>query len=119
MRIELFNKLYNFYYVTVYHILKEAGKEALTESKLKKLIYTYDYGDNWRFSITSLSDVQEPVDTGRLKLSELREYIKRLCEIQRPVLLAADGYNLVKDAGGVSGYCAFLKGINGKEQEFT
>ena len=93
----------------------ETNSQPFVYPVAKKLIYTYDYGDNWRFSITPVSDVQELVNAGRLKLSELRENIKRLCEIQRPVLLAADGYNLVEDAGGVSGYCAFLKGINGED----
>ena len=80
----------------------------------KEIIYTYDYGDYWQFSITPVRDVQSLVDAGRVKLPELRESIKRLCEIQRPVLLAADGFNLVEDAGGVDGYCAFLRNINGE-----
>lgn len=79
------------------------------------LIYNYDYGDDWDFKITSLGNVQHLVDQGRLNLAEFRQDIKHLCEYQRPVLIAADGYNPVEDVGGAAGYCAFLRGIHGED----
>ncbi len=80
-----------------------------------QLIYNYDYGDDWEFKITAVSNVQHLVDQGRLNLAEFRQDMKHLCECQRPVLIAADGYNLVEDVGGPMGYCAFLRGIHGED----
>ena len=43
----------------------------------------------------------------------MREAIKNVCTIARPVVFALDGLPLVEDVGGVKGYTDFLRGING------
>ena len=93
----------------------EPNSQPFVYSVTNELIYNYDYGDDWNFKITTLKNVQHLVDQGRLNLAEFRQDIKHLCECQRPVLLAADGYNPVEDVGGPSGYCAFLHGIHGED----
>ena len=82
-----------------------------------ELIYNYDYGDNWQFSISAVRDVQNLVDQGRLKWTQFQEDIQHVCATQMPVLIAADGYNLVEDVGGPYGYCDFLRGINGLDSD--
>lgn len=80
-----------------------------------ELVYSYDYGDGWKFKITPVTCAQRLIDDKRIQLSTLRDDIKHICEYQRPVLIASDGYGLVEDVGGVCGYCAFLKGIHGED----
>lgn len=80
----------------------------------KELIYTYDYGDDWQFSITAATDVRALLKSGRITKSQLKKDIRFLCERLRPVLLCADGYPLVEDAGGEVGYCDLLRRINGE-----
>ena len=38
--------------------------------------------------------------------------------LNRPVLLAADGYPLVEDVGGAYGYTEFLNAVNGHPSSF-
>jgi len=93
----------------------EFDSQPFVYSFTKELIYSYDYGDGWKFKITPVSNAQGLIDAGRIQLSTLRNDIKHICEYLRPVLLAADGYSLIEDVGGESGYCAFLKGIHGED----
>ena len=95
--------------------IEDPNSQPFVYPVTNELIYNYDYGDDWNFKITTLRSVQHLVDQGRLNLAEFRQDIKHLCEYQRPVLLAADGYNPVEDVGGPGGYCAFLHGIHGED----
>ena len=71
--------------------------ETLTIDKLAKMFkhikYLYDYGDGWEFDIAFKED-----------------YIS--ChfdkELVRPLMLKADGLNLVEDVGGLDGYQRML-----------
>ena len=60
------------------------------------------------------SDVRALLQSGRITASQLKKDIRFLCERMRPVLLCADGYPLVEDAGGEVGYCDLLRRINGE-----
>ena len=77
------------------------------------LIYEYDYGDGWTFTITPQEDAEYLVKQGRLTDKEVQEAINDVCTIARPVVLALDGLPLVEDVGGIHGYIDFLRGING------
>lgn len=96
----------------------DPDSQPFVYSVTKELIYTYDFGDDWQFSITATTDVSSLLDSGRINEKELRNDIKFLCERLRPVLLCADGYPLVEDAGGEVGYCQMLEEINGKGIDF-
>lgn len=104
-------------------LMKRTQHEAppLAES----LLYKYDYGDGWKVRIT-LSDeyrmVYEDekltgvVDSNGEKLDD--ESMKTILPVLFdgiPLCVEADGLPVMDDVGGVHGYCEFLKGIHGKE----
>ena len=82
-----------------------------------ELVYEYDYGDGWQFRITPKKDIEYLIKDGRLRAEEMRDAIKNLCILTRPIVVAADGLSLVEDVGGVYGYMDFLKGINGLDSD--
>lgn len=82
-----------------------------------ELIYEYDYGDGWKFRITPKKDIEYLMKDGRLRAEEMRDAIRNLCILTRPIVVAADGLPLVEDVGGVYGYMDFLKGINGLDSD--
>ena len=67
------------------------------------LYYSYDYGDGWEVQI----EIIEEADNG-----ELTEKVK---EGYAPLCTAIDGLPVMDDAGGVNGYCNYLLGIHGME----
>ncbi len=80
----------------------------------KTLNYSYDFGDGWSFTIKPLKNVEYLIKDGRITVDKIREAIKDVCTLARPVVIAADGLPLVEDVGGEYGYMEFLKGINGQ-----
>lgn len=68
------------------------------------LIYRYDYGDDWTVKISVVGEVE----------GELRD---RVLKEERPICVAADGLPVMDDAGGVHGYCEFLKTVKGKAED--
>lgn len=85
--------------------------EPLTLSQLypvsQKLEYEYDFGDSWKIDLT-LSREQSP------KTAE-----DKCLSTHRPVMLAADGLNLVEDAGGVHGFSNFLLALYGTARDIA
>lgn len=81
------------------------------------IYYFYDYGDNWRIKITGSNDACDLVEQGRVTQADLDRAIQKIHETYRPVCIAADGLPLVDDAGGISGYCRFLRAINPKAEK--
>lgn len=79
-----------------------------------ELIYSYDYGDNWKVRITCtdcyFGDYKE-------KESEFCEKIEKVIETHSPICIASDGMNLMDDVGGISGYCNFLRTIHESKDE--
>lgn len=71
--------------------------ETLTIDELAKTFkhikYCYDYGDGWEFDISFEEDC-------------VSKYLDK--ELIRPMMLQADGLNLVEDVGGIGGYQDFL-----------
>lgn len=68
------------------------------------LIYRYDYGDDWTVKIRVVGEAE----------GELRD---RVLKEERPICVAADGLPVMDDAGGVHGYCEFLKTVKGKGED--
>ena len=68
------------------------------------LIYRYDYGDDWTVKISVVGEVE----------GELRD---RVLKEERPICVAADGLPVMDDAGGVHGYCEFLKMVKGQGKD--
>ena len=83
----------------------------------EKLIYFYDFGDSWRFTITPNCDVEELIRSGSVTEKGVKDAIKKVCTLARPVILAADGYPLVDDCGGVEGFVRMLKEIEDGDKE--
>lgn len=81
----------------------------------EKLYYTYDFGDNWHFTITPKFDVEYLKD--RVTEKDVKDTIKKVCTLARPVILAADGYPLVDDCNGLIGYIDTLKEIKEGDKE--
>ncbi len=81
------------------------------------LCYTYDFGDNWEFTITPMPDVEYLLRDKRVTLPQVREAIRKVCILARPVLLAYDGKNLKEDVGGVTGYVDFLEALRDGGEE--
>lgn len=68
------------------------------------LIYRYDYGDDWTVKISVVGEAA----------GELRD---RVLKEKRPICVAADGLPVMDDAGGVHGYCEFLKTVKGQGED--
>lgn len=74
----------------------------------RKLLYEYDFGDGWDFIITPHEDVEYLGE--RVTAGEMKEAIKSVLTLARPMVIAADGLPLIEDVGGVYGFIEFLKG---------
>lgn len=81
----------------------------------RKLLYTYDFGDDWSFTITPHEDVEYL--EGRVTSSEMKEAIRSVLILARPRVIAADGLPLIEDVGGVYGFIDFFKGDEMYEDE--
>lgn len=83
------------------------------------LIYSYDFGDNWKIRITASENCVDLVESGRITQAELDRANVKCREVYRPVLIARDGEMLVDDVGGISGFAEFLEEINPDLKELT
>lgn len=109
-----------------------------------RMIYSYDYGDNWHIEIICLDEFesfdswnkkndgdlqsiaitdegiakeQRPVDiNGKEAEGELRNQIISVILNQKPVCVSADGLPVLDDVGGVGGYCDFLLSVHGQKR---
>ena len=67
-----------------------------------KLLYHYDYGDNWmvQISVENVYHIQQ---------DDVPQEVKVVQESGKPTCLEADGLSLMDDCGGVYGYLEFLR----------
>ena len=54
---------------------------------------------------------------GRVTEKGIREAVQRVCVLARPVILAADGYPLIDDCGGIDGYVESLRAIEDGDKD--
>ena len=71
--------------------------------------YTYDFGDDWTFRITSLGPVEQCISQGLLTENKFLKCVEKMEKTHRPVMLAHDGVMLIEDVGGINGFCDFLE----------
>ena len=76
-----------------------------------KLIYNYDFGDNWIVNITKEKDCKELLDKGCISKDELAEAEATVLSKHRPVCIHKEGIFVLDDVGGLSGFANFLKTI--------
>lgn len=122
------------------------GEELLERLEIKDVFalddefyYEYDYGDGWRVRISLLEEYENrykapespvpgfvvvPVtDENRMEDAdpnvdgELRETVRKVMATLVPVCIEADGYSVFDDVGGVHGFCEFLKGLHGIDND--
>lgn len=80
------------------------------------LIYSYDYGDNWKVLITC-EDTYHSEENGVWKNrkgeteSALDGFLEDAISDYRPVCIRKDGIELVDDVGGIYGFCDMLRTI--------
>lgn len=75
---------------------------------VQKLVYYYDFGDNWIIHITRVDGYEDLLEGNYLDQEELNraEYlVGRWC---RPVCIRRDGMNVMDDVGGLHGFADFL-----------
>lgn len=127
-------------------LMEFGGEELLERLEIKdvfelddEFIYEYDYGDGWLVRIKLLEKYENrykspespyegfivPIlDENRMEDSdpnvegELREPVREVMATLKPICLEADGFNAFDDVGGINGFCEFLKGIHGEENDF-
>ena len=128
-------------------VLYELGGEELLERlELKDVLalddefyYSYDPGDGWKVRIVleeqyenkyeapespipgliliSLTEEHRLEDANPNVEGELREPVRKVMATLAPICLEADGYNVFDDVGGVWGFCEFLKGLKGIDND--
>ena len=62
-KIELFDKLFNCYFSTIYHVLREAANKELTDAELRKLVSRVS--DSYGFPATTSFIVGGAIDAGK------------------------------------------------------
>ncbi len=81
-----------------------------------ELIYSYDYGDGWKVSIT-MEGIYNTDLTGKWMLNgeeveqDLIKDLNYVIDKYRPICIKKDGIELVENVGGVHGFCEMLKNI--------
>lgn len=84
--------------------------------RFQELYYRYDFGDDWVVRITCTGTWQSN-DVEDVGDPSLQESLATVLTENRPVCIASDGLRLIDDVGGIYGYLAFLKTINGISED--
>lgn len=76
-----------------------------------KLVYTYDFGDNWEVIITKEDNCDELLKEGLISIEELKEAEQMVLDNHKPVCIHKVGVNVLDDVGGLGGFADFLNTI--------
>lgn len=76
-----------------------------------KLIYNYDYGDDWQVTITKEKDCEELLKNGCISQDELLDAESTVLAKHKPVCIHKDGVFVLDDVGGLHGFISFLRDI--------
>jgi len=79
-----------------------------------KIIYNYDYGDDWNVIITRPKDFSSLVKTKKIIADDLDVAKKTVSTEHRPVCVLTNGGCVLDDVGGIYGYNNMLNTIFGK-----
>lgn len=83
-----------------------------------KLIYNYDFGDDWIITITKEKNCLELLQKGFISKDELLDAEATVLAKHRPVCIHKDGISVLDDVGGLNGFISFLKEIyEGEDKE--
>ena len=83
-----------------------------------KLIYNYDFGDDWTVTITKEKECSELLLKGFISKDELLDAEATVLTKHKPVCLHKDGVNVLDDVGGLGGFIRFLTEIyEGEDKE--
>jgi len=83
-----------------------------------KLIYNYDFGDDWIITITKEKDCRELLQKGYISRDELIDAEATVLTKHKPVCIHKDGVFVLDDVGGLHGFISFLKEIyEGEDKE--
>lgn len=89
-----------------------AQDEDISSEKLfpvtKKLIYNYDFGDNWIVKITKYKDSEDLIKQNIIDEDELKEAEEIVVDKHKPVCINKVGISVLDDVGGLSGFADFL-----------
>ncbi|MBK5252258.1 MAG: hypothetical protein JJE29_06465 [Peptostreptococcaceae bacterium] len=76
-----------------------------------KLIYNYDFGDNWVVEITRFSDWKELSEQDVIEENWLSEAVGIVNDKHKPVCINKKGGYVMDDVGGMGGFADFLYNI--------
>jgi hypothetical protein len=83
-----------------------------------KLIYNYDFGDDWTITITKEKDCKELLQKCYISKDELLDAEATVLTKHKPVCIHKDGVFVLDDVGGLHGFIRFLKEIyEGEDKE--
>jgi len=83
-----------------------------------KLIYNYDFGDDWTITIVKERDCGELLKKGYISEDELLDAEAMVLTKHKPVCIYRDGAFVLDDVGGLHGFINFLKEIyEGEDKE--
>ncbi|MGD9567062.1 MAG: hypothetical protein AB7V48_01870 [Sedimentibacter sp.] len=82
-----------------------------------KLLYNYDFGDNWIITITKKADCNNLLTSNIISHEELDEANENVLIKHKPVCINKDGISLIDDVGGLSGFADFLGTIYESEDK--
>ncbi|AGL01190.1 IS1096 element passenger TnpR family protein [Desulfoscipio gibsoniae] len=83
-----------------------------------KLIYNYDFGDDWTITITKEKDCNELLQKGYISKDELLDAEATVLTKHKPICIHKDGVFVLDDVGGLHGFISFLKEIyEGEDKE--
>lgn len=74
----------------------------------KKLIYNYDFGDDWIVTISKHKDCEDLLNQNIIARYELEEAESIVLNKHKPVCISKDGISLLDDVGGLYGFADFL-----------
>ncbi|ACV63020.1 hypothetical protein Dtox_2202 [Desulfofarcimen acetoxidans DSM 771] len=83
-----------------------------------KLIYNYDFGDDWTIIITKERDCKELLQKAYISKEELLDAEATVLTKHKPVCIHKDGVFVLDDVGGMHGFISFLRDIyEGEDKE--
>ena len=84
----------------------------------RKLLYNYDFGDNWMVEITR-GELEDTCKATGVAESAFHKACRIVVSEHRPVCIAKRGAQLMDDVGGLHGYAEFMDVVNrrGPDQE--
>jgi len=83
-----------------------------------KLIYKYDFGDDWTITITKEKDCNELLQKSHISKAELLDAEETVLTKHKPVCIHKEGVFVLDDVGGLNGFINFLKEIyEGEDKE--